>query len=76
MNEKMSQEYMGTAISQKELGQIAAKRRPLSYYTYAFGKRTFDIAGSLCAMVVLAPVFLFLSAVIFAMDPGRVIYGH
>lgn len=72
----MSQEYMGTAISQKELGQIAAKRRPLSYYTYAFGKRTFDIAGSLCAMVLLAPVFLFLSAVIFAMDPGRVIYGH
>lgn len=72
----MSQEYMGTAISQKELGQIDVKRKTLSHYTYAFGKRTFDIAGSFCAMVVLSPVFLLLSAVIFFADPGSVIYGH
>ena len=72
----MSQEYMGTAISQKELGQIDVKRKSLSHYTYAIGKRTFDIAGSFCAMVVLSPVFLLLSAVIFFADPGSVIYGH
>lgn len=72
----MSQEYMGTAISQKELGQMTAKRKSLSFYTYAFGKRVFDIAGSFCAMVVLSPVFLLLSAVIFFADPGSVMYGH
>lgn len=72
----MGQEYAGTVLSQKELGRIAQKRRRLFRYTYAFGKRVFDIAGSFCAMVVLSPVFALLSAVIFAADPGSVIYGH
>lgn len=72
----MSQEYTGSVVSQGELGRISARRKSLFQYTYAFGKRTFDIAGSLCAMILLIPVFLLLSVVIYAADPGSVIYGH
>ena len=72
----MSQEYVGTAVSPENLERITVRRRSLFQFTYAFGKRTFDLVGSLIAMVVLAPLFLLLAVIVYASDPGTVIYGH
>lgn len=43
---------------------------------YELSKRFTDIIVSLCALVLLSPVYLLLSAVIYISDPGPVFYGH
>ena len=72
----MSQECVGTVVSQENPGRITVRRKSLVHYTYAFGKRAFDLIGSLIAMVVLMPVFLLLAVIVYVSDPGSVIYGH
>lgn len=72
----MSQEYMGTVASGENLGRISVRRKPLSRYTYAFGKRVFDVIGSLSAMILLIPVFMLLAVIVYITDPGSVIYRH
>ena len=43
---------------------------------YHFIKRSFDIAASLIALIVLSPLMLVLAILVYKDDPGKVFYGH
>lgn len=43
---------------------------------YHFIKRSFDIAASLIALIVLSPLMLVLAILVYMDDPGKVFYGH
>lgn len=43
---------------------------------FSFFKRMADIVLSLCALAVLSPLFIFVSAVIFIRDPGNPFFSH
>lgn len=43
---------------------------------YAVSKRAFDICASAVAIVLLSPVLLIISAIVYLGDPGPVIYGQ
>ena len=45
-------------------------------YTYEGVKRVFDICASLVAIILLSPVFLLVSALVYLGDPGPVAYGQ
>lgn len=72
----MSQEYIGAIARQKNLEVICADRKTLSRHLYLFSKRVFDIVMSFCGLVVLSPVFLLLSGIVYLSDPGPVFYRH
>ena len=43
---------------------------------YAVSKRAFDICASAVAIILLSPVLLIISAIVYLGDPGPVIYGQ
>ena len=43
---------------------------------YSTAKRVFDICASLVAIILLSPVFLLVSALVYLGDPGPVVYGQ
>ena len=43
---------------------------------YLFVKRLFDIITSLVLLILISPLLLILSILVYADDPGKVFYGH
>lgn len=43
---------------------------------YAVSKRAFDICASSVAIILLSPILLIISAIVYLSDPGPVIYGQ
>lgn len=58
-----------------EIEQSYGEKR-IGRSTYEGVKRIFDICASLVAIILLAPVFLLVSALVYLGDPGPVIYGQ
>ena len=58
-----------------EIEQSYGEKR-IGRYTYEGVKRVFDIFASLVAIILLSPVFLLVSALVYLGDPGAVIYGQ
>jgi exopolysaccharide biosynthesis polyprenyl glycosylphosphotransferase len=54
---------------------VALKRTPLEGWGRIV-KRAFDLLSSLVGLVILAPIFLLLAALIKVLDPGPVFYRH
>lgn len=55
-------------------GIVSEKTKFVEKPVYDFFKRAFDIVSSLFALIVLSPVFLIVSIVIMADDPGNPFY--
>lgn len=47
-----------------------------SNLVYRTAKRVFDICASLIALILLSPVLLIISALVYLGDPGPMIYGQ
>ena len=58
-----------------EIEQSYGKKK-IGRYTYEGVKRFFDICASLVAIILLSPVFLLVSALVYLGDPGPVVYGQ
>lgn len=43
---------------------------------YAVSERAFDICASAVAIILLSPILLIISAIVYLGDPGLVIYGQ
>ena len=56
--------------------ELDDRQRTLGEYIYYAVKRTFDVIASLAAIILLLPVLLFISVLVYLGDPGPVIYGH
>ena len=50
--------------------------RTTAVFIYEFGKRIFDIVGSLAGIIILSPLMLILSVIIMTDDGGSPLYGH
>ena len=72
----MSQEYMGAAVGVKEPSGVHSLKKTPGRYAYVFVKRMFDITASFFGLVVLSPVFLVISVIVYISDPGSVFYRH
>lgn len=59
---------------QKEKKAPITQVIPNNSIAYRFLKRTFDIAASLCGLIVLSPVFLITAFAIYIEDPGKTIF--
>lgn len=68
---------MQSAVKERvpEFEQIVG-RRSIRRYTYEGVKRFFDLSASLIALILLSPVLLIISVIIYLGDPGPVIYGQ
>lgn len=53
---------------------VSTPTRSLRVGTYDFYKRGLDIVFALCALFLLLPVFLVISAIVYATDRGPIIY--
>lgn len=68
---------MQSTVKERVAGsERTADRRSIRRYTYEGVKRFFDICTSLEAIILLSPVFLFVSALVYLGDPGPVVYGQ
>lgn len=68
---------MQSAVKERvpEFEQIVG-RRSIRRYTYEGVKRFFDLSASLIALILLSPVLLIISVIVYLGDPGPVIYGQ
>lgn len=60
--------------AQQELSVPTTQVIPNHSIVYRFLKRAFDIAASLCGLVILSPVFLLTALAIYIEDPGKTIF--
>ena len=56
--------------------ELENRERDARRYTYTVVKRFFDIFASLIAIILLLPVLLIISVLVYLGDPGAVIYGQ
>ena len=73
---EMSHEYMESSVGLEKPIGTRVDKGPLTVLAYVFIKRVFDVIVSFCGIVALCPVFLLLSCIIYAADPGPVFYRH
>lgn len=59
-----------------EIEIVDVHRVSLKEKIYEFGKRAFDIIGSLCGMVVLSPILLIIALIIYLDDKGSPVYAQ
>ena len=59
-----------------EIEVVDVHRVSLKEKIYEFGKRAFDIMGSLCGMIVLSPILLIIALIIYLDDKGSPVYAQ
>ncbi len=59
-------------LSSVRFPQVVTQEKPL----YEKVKRSFDLCMSLCALIVLWPLFLLIAVLVYSEDKGPAIYKH
>lgn len=74
LSERNETVKIGTLEKGFAVGRIQEKRKKQTFYHAV--KRAFDIFCSFVALVLLSPVFLIVSILVYLGDPGKVFYGQ
>lgn len=56
--------------------ELTNQKKRVERSAYTVSKRAFDILASAVAVILLSPVLLIISAMVYLGEPGPVIYGH
>ncbi len=57
------------------VGLVAPRANPTAHHLARSAKRALDVGGAACLLVLLAPLFLVIAAMV-SLDGGSVFYGH